>query len=396
EASGLGFSESRQPGPNGTFGSTDVPQQDASIRGSFTGPSVSNSDYTAEQAAADIASGRCDAVSFGRPFISNPDSVERFRIGAESAPNVNAPRSWYFPGPEGYIDYPTSAQQTARETKSSKAPETGAHAIIVDSEDAVAPAANPAAREVARGWSEARRAADPGHAGTLQARWSPINAIDTGSWREDSAAIMAGAPDGIVSPKTEGPDQVRSVSAELDASEQRHGLAPGSTRSSPSVSETAGAASTIPAYVGQSSPRLAGLTWGAEDLSAVLGATRKRDAAGRWTDTFRFVRAQTLLAAHASEVWPVDTSHADFRDEAGSRTAAETARADGFAGMSAIPPAQVPVINAAFAPTDAESAHARAIVDAFAANPGAGTSQIDGRMIDQPHLKQARQSSGIA
>jgi citrate lyase beta subunit len=106
---------------------------------------------------------------------------------------------------------------------------------------------------------------------------------------------MAGAPDGIVLPKTEGPDQVRLVSAELDALEQRHGLAPGSTRLLPLVSETAGAALTIPAYVGQSLPRLAGLTWGAEDLSAVLGATRKRDAAGRWTDTFRFVRAQTLL-----------------------------------------------------------------------------------------------------
>ena len=116
EALGLGFLELRQPGPNGTFGATDVPQQDALIRGLFTGPLVLNSDYTAEQAAADIASGRCDAVSFGRPFISNPDLVERFRIGAELAPNVNAPRSWYFPGPEGYIDYPTLAQQTAGET----------------------------------------------------------------------------------------------------------------------------------------------------------------------------------------------------------------------------------------------------------------------------------------
>lgn len=293
------------------------------------------------------------------------------------------PRSWLFvPGDS--------------EKKLSKAPETGAHAIIVDLEDAVAPAAKAAARDVARGWLEARRAADPGNADTRQARWLRINAIDTGLWREDLAAIMAGAPDGIVLPKTEGPDQVRLVSTELDALEQRHGLAPGSTRLLPLVSETASAALTIPAYAGQSLPRLAGLTWGAEDLSAVLGATRKRDAAGRWTDTFRFVRAQTLLAAHALEIWPVDTLHADFRDESGLRTAAETARADGFAGMLAIHPAQVPVINAAFAPTDAELAHARAIVDAFAANPGAGTLQIDGRMIDQPHLKQARQLLGIA
>jgi len=136
------------------------------------------------------------------------------------------------------------------EKKLSKAPETGAHAIIVDLEDAVAPAAKAAARDVARGWLEARRAADAGDPGTRQARWLRINAIDTGLWRDDLAAIMAGAPDGIVLPKTEGPDQVRLVSAELDALEQRHSLAPGSTRLLPLVSETASAALTIPAYVG--------------------------------------------------------------------------------------------------------------------------------------------------
>jgi 2,4-dienoyl-CoA reductase-like NADH-dependent reductase (Old Yellow Enzyme family) len=110
---GIGFLELRQPGPDGTFGSTDVPRQDALIRSIFTGPLVLNSDYTAEQAAADVASGRCDAVSFGRPFISNPDLVERIRIGAEWAPNVGVPRTWYFPGEQGYTDYPTMAEAAA-------------------------------------------------------------------------------------------------------------------------------------------------------------------------------------------------------------------------------------------------------------------------------------------
>ena len=103
---GVSFVELRQPGPEGTFGRTDVPYQDGLIRSIYTGALVLNSDYTAAQASADVGSGRCDAVSFGRPYISNPDLAERIRFGAEWALNVNVPKSWYLPGPEGYIDYP--------------------------------------------------------------------------------------------------------------------------------------------------------------------------------------------------------------------------------------------------------------------------------------------------
>ena len=110
---GIGFLELRQPGPEGTFGRTDVPQQDALIRSIYTGPLVLNSDYTAAEAAADVASGRADAISFGRPFISNPDLVERIKVGAEFAPNVNVPQSWYFPGEAGYIDYPVLSGEPA-------------------------------------------------------------------------------------------------------------------------------------------------------------------------------------------------------------------------------------------------------------------------------------------
>lgn len=103
---GLGFVELRQPGPAGTFGRTDVPKQDGVIRSIYTGPLVLNSDYTAAEAEADVASGRCEAISFGRPFISNPDLPARIRVGADLAPNVNVPQSWYLPIAEGYIDYP--------------------------------------------------------------------------------------------------------------------------------------------------------------------------------------------------------------------------------------------------------------------------------------------------
>jgi len=276
------------------------------------------------------------------------------------------------------------------ERKLAKARETGAHAVIVDLEDAVSADRKAVGRAIAGEWlrQESGASAD-------QQVWVRINALDTGLWRDDLAAIIAGAPAGIMVPKAEGPDQIAQIGEELDSLERAHGLTPGQTRVLPLVSETARAAVTIPAYVHTVLPRLAGLTWGAEDLGAVLGVTRKRDARGVWTDTFRLVRAQTLLVAHAAGAWAIDTLHADFRDEAGLAEAASAAAADGFAGMLAIHPAQVAVINRAFAPDAVALAEARAIVEAFAANPGVGALQIDGRMIDQPHLRQARALLGL-
>jgi citrate lyase subunit beta/citryl-CoA lyase len=132
------------------------------------------------------------------------------------------------------------------------------------------------------------------------------------------------------------------------------------------------------------------LTWGAEDLSAAIGASRKRDSRGYWMDAFRYVRAQVLLTAHARGVLAIDTLHAEFRDlEALGRIAADS-YSEGFSGMLAIHPTQVPVINEAFTPGEEELARARAIVNAFSANPGAGALSLDGHMIDQPHLDQAR------
>lgn len=289
------------------------------------------------------------------------------------------PRSWLFvPGDS--------------EKKLLKTAETGAHALIVDLEDAVAVSAKPAARRITRDWLEVHKRQITMR---KQARWVRINAVETGLWQEDLAAVMSGAPEGIMLPKAEGPEQLRQVAAQIYELEQRHGIPNGQTRLLPLVSETPRAALTISAYMDASMPRLAGLTWGAEDLSAELGAARKRDANGQWTDAFRFVRAQTLLVAHARGVWAIDTLYADFRDLEGTKRAAEAARADGFAGMLAIHPSQVPLINAAFTPSEEELAHARAIVDAFAANPGVGALQLNGRMLDQPHLRQAKALLGI-
>jgi citrate lyase subunit beta/citryl-CoA lyase len=271
------------------------------------------------------------------------------------------------------------------EKKLAKVAGCGADVVIVDLEDAVAEERKDAARSLAREWLAAHREA--GSAG----RWVRINALGTTRWRDDLMAVLPGAPDGIMVPKASGPVQLQDLARSLHDLEERHGTQPGHTKLLPLVSETPAAALGIAGYAATPVPRLAGLTWGAEDLSAAIGASRKRDADGRWTDAFRLVRAQVLLTAHACGVAPIDTLHADFRDLAGLERVARESHVDGFAGMLAIHPDQVPVINAAFLPSDDEIAEARRIVEAFAETSGSGALQLEGRMIDQPHLEQARQ-----
>ena len=287
---------------------------------------------------------------------------------------AKTPRSWLFvPGDS--------------EKKLGKASDTGADAIIVDLEDSVVPQAKPAARALAGEWL---RAADR----SSQQLWVRINPLDGPYWRDDLIAVLGSAPLGLIVPKAEGPAQLQQLGAELYELEGRCGIPTGTTRVLPLVSETAASAITVPSYVGAPLPRLAGMMWGAEDLSAAIGAARKYGEDGHWTDTFRMVRATVLLTAHARGVPAIDTLHADFRDEAGLTRFARAARADGFAGMLAIHPGQVAPINAAFTPSELELAGARAIVAAFAANPGAGTLSLDGQMLDKPHLELARRLLG--
>lgn len=274
------------------------------------------------------------------------------------------------------------------EAKLAKVAGCGADVVVVDLEDAVALPAKPAARSLARHWLETHR--QRVLAGGGFQRWVRINPVGGHFWRDDLAEVMRGQPDGVVLPKAMGLDQLRMVAAEIYELEGRCGVQPGSTRILPMVGETPLSALSIGEYATQDLPRLIGLTWGAEDLGAAIGALRKRDDAGRWTDLFRFVRSQVLLAAHARQLAPIDTLHADFRDLAKLKTIAAESFADGFAGMLAIHPDQVPIINAAFAPDPAQVAEARAIVDLFAANPGAGALALGGRMVETPHLLRAR------
>ena len=262
---------------------------------------------------------------------------------------------------------------------------SGADALLLDLEDSVAPEGKAAARETT--FAFLRAAAPATQRPRLYVR---VNGIATGLIDADLDAVLAGRPDGILLPKAEGGASVIHLDAKLTAREAIHGLPAGSTAILALATETAKAMFLAGSYAG-ASPRLAGLTWGAEDLSAELGAETNRDADGRFLDPYRLARTLCLAGAAAAQVPALDTVYVDFRNEAGLKRECEEARRDGFAGKMAIHPAQVPVINAVFTPTAAAIAHAGRIVDAFAAAGGAGVVGIGGMMYDRPHLAKAIQ-----
>ncbi len=270
------------------------------------------------------------------------------------------------------------------EKKLNKVDDCGADAVILDLEDSVAATNKPAARDLAAAFLTARP-----RAGRMVQLWVRINPLDSMMALADLVAVMRGAPCGIMVPKINTPEDVRILSHYLDALEAQHGIAAGSTGIIPIVTETAIAPFNLGALAKAKLGRMVGMTWGAEDLSAALGASTNSGADGTLSFTYKMVRSMTLLAAHASGVQAIDSLHADFRDDVGLRASSRAARAEGFTGRLAIHPAQVMTINESFLPSDADVAHARRVIEAFAANPGAGTVGLDGKMIDMPHRRAA-------
>lgn len=263
------------------------------------------------------------------------------------------------------------------ERKLEKAAGVPADALILDLEDAVAVAERPKARALAAEFLADRDCV-----------WVRINPMGTEAAGLDLDAVMAGGPAGIVLPKPPSADAAVQLAALLDRLEDRHDIPHGTTRILPLCTEHPRALFTLDSYIG-STTRLAGLSWGAEDLSAAVGARANRDAERRWLPTFEMARSLCLVAAAAVHVPAFDTVFTDFRDAEGLASYARHARRDGFAGMLAIHPAQVAIINEAFTPTPAEIEEAREIVKLFAERPQAGALALDGRMIDRPHLAQA-------
>lgn len=263
------------------------------------------------------------------------------------------------------------------ERKLAKAFDAGADVVILDLEDSVA----------AERKAHARALVSEAAAGRERVAVR-VNALGSGLAEDDLSAVVPARPDMIVLPKAETGADVTHLSALLSVEEARAGVPDGSIRILAIATETAAALFGLGTYRGASG-RLAGLAWGGEDLSAALGATRVRDESGALTDPYALARTLCLAGARAAAVAPVDTVFTDFRDEAGLRREAEAAAADGFEGKLAIHPAQVPVINDAFTPSAEALGHARRVVEAFAAAPGAGVVSLDGRMLDRPHLASA-------
>ncbi len=272
--------------------------------------------------------------------------------------------------------------------KLSKVDACGADAVILDLEDSVAAENKPLARQLVTDFIKARPLASRSE-GRQPQLWVRVNPFDTGLTLADLAAVVSAAPDGIMQPKTNDPECLRRLSYYLDALEAVHGIAPGSIKILPVATETAIAPFHLGAFATAGLERLVGLTWGAEDLAAAIGASTNLDASGEWAFTYKMARSLTLLAAHAAGVQAIDTLFVDFKDDAGLRASCRTARAEGFTGRLAIHPAQVAGINESFMPSADDVAHAKRVLDAFAANPGAGTVGLDGKMIDIPHQKQA-------
>jgi citrate lyase subunit beta/citryl-CoA lyase len=267
--------------------------------------------------------------------------------------------------------------------KLAKALGAGADALILDLEDSIAPERKEAARAGAAAFLTqiVPLPARP----RLSVR---VNGLDTGLTDVDLDAVVPARPDAIMLPKAEGGASVVHADAKLCAREVLNGLAEGAIAIVPIATETARSLFVVGTYR-DAGPRLAALTWGAEDLATELGAEANRDSQGRFLDPYRLARALCIAGAAAAGVPALDTVYVDFRNDAGLRRECEEARRDGFTGKMAIHPGQVATINDVFTPGPEAIARAQAIIAAFAAAPGAGVVGIDGVMYDRPHLAKA-------
>lgn len=252
-----------------------------------------------------------------------------------------------------------------------KAAARGADAIILDLEDSVSLAQKPAGRDAAAAYLGGERPCQV---------FVRVNALDSGMTAEDLAAVLPGRPDAIVLPKAEGAPSVRTLLAMMgDAA----------VPILPIATETPAAIFELGTY-GDVQDAILGLTWGAEDLPAAIGAASSREEDGRYTAPYELVRSLTLFGAHKAGVQAIETVFPSIKDEEGLADYLTRAQRDGFTAMMAIHPEQVNAINTAFTPSEDELAQAREIVALFDADPSVGALQLHGKMIDRPHYMMAK------
>ena len=268
------------------------------------------------------------------------------------------------------------------ERKIAKGLSSAADALIIDLEDAVAPDSKLAARAICAQMLASAEAASAGKRLIVR-----INAFDTPLAVDDLAAVVRHAPFAIMLPKSGGAADLIRLGHILDGLEARDGIEPGSTKIIPVATETASAVLNLTNST--PIPRLYGMMWGAEDLSADVGAKASRDPAAVYSGPALMARNLCLFGAAAAGAMPIDAVYTNFRDEAGLRAEAETAARDGFVAKACIHPDQVGPINEVFSPSAAEIERAQQIMAAFAASPGAGAVALNGRMLDRPHLRAA-------
>ncbi|NBS23230.1 MAG: CoA ester lyase [Altererythrobacter sp.] len=265
------------------------------------------------------------------------------------------------------------------ERKMTKASDSAADIVLLDLEDSVSPENKPAARRAVADFLKTRE--------DKHRIWVRVNPLRSGEIEADLDAIMGAAPGGLFLPKAEGKADVEALDAMLTIREAEYGIQNRSTHVAALVTETPKAMFHCGDYEG--APRLIAMSWGAEDLSSALGSRVQHQADGSYMPMYEMARNLCLLGAVAAGCAPIETVMPEFRDLDKLRERALMVRGQGYRGMLAIHPAQVDVINEAFTPSAEEIAHARAIVQAFADNPGAGTVGLDGQMLDRPHLALA-------
>lgn len=273
------------------------------------------------------------------------------------------------------------------EKKLEKGLASGADVLLIDLEDSVSAERKPAARQIAADFLKSNRDKNS------QRLFVRINDLASGLADADLEAVMPSLPHGILLPKSNSGKDVTRLSAKLNVHEAHAGAPEGSTQILAIITETALGTLSAASYP-DASARLIGLTWGAEDLSAVIGARAVRDDNGRYTDVFRLARALTVLGASAADTAAIDTVYINYKDDAGLARECAEAERDGFTAKLAIHPAQVPVINAVFTPSAEAVAQAQKIIRAFADDPAAGVIGIDGLMFDRPHLRRAERLMG--
>jgi citrate lyase subunit beta / citryl-CoA lyase len=284
------------------------------------------------------------------------------------APEHFSARSWLFaPGDS--------------ERKMEKATASKADIVIFDLEDAVTDAEKPKARAMVAAFLKANAQ----HRARL---WVRINPIQGPYALADLAAVIPGAPAGIMFPKPRGRADAELLDHYLTAFEAAANLPIGSTKVMLLATEEPASMLAIGSYAGV--PRVVAMSWGAEDLATALGAFDNRGEFGGYDFTYELARSLCLVGAAAAGVAAIETIHGDFKDEAGLRKRATQVRRAGYRGMLAIHPAQIDVINEAFSSSAEELAAAQEIVDLFAANPGVGTIGHKGAMLDRPHLARAQ------